>query len=688
MSASLAKDKRQKKSKIVLPPKKSIYRLYRCEELSQRLIVLSKCGEVSLHDSESLDFITPKTHSSPRSSNVLRSFFFPSSSASFVPTTAAAALVEIVSEETPPSSLRLKVITIDTQDIIAQVGDYSLPFKQNEIASSSCSASGCISVLCTDGTWHSYQLSTSPPSDDQQLSQLSPPFQLTGLSFISSPTLKQSISLLALTSSHVLLSGVSPTSPSEIILLLWDLQYSILLTSQTLPIPSVLAPNPLQLRLVPASTISSKEAQNQTLQDQALLLLSPSGKTADKMQSTSSVIVVSYAIPHTSTIAAAMGKAASSKQWIRNTPTTQTQPADVARTKLLETMRTAMEAGRAQAAAAAFFAWEKSEKEADTKKNTTNGATKPSLSFTFVRDVLNTVLSTSIKSNKAHLSPSSYSPEVLKYLLERRVVSSGMVDGGNGLLTALRARNDWVSIRLAFTTVLDLPESEIVECLRVVAVYHREQHSADAMEVDSHPATSIPSLPSFLSLCTTYPTSQKYLLLALRQHLREIEDIMCVAQVLDDWVSKWGARRAAGEERLLPSKKDIRKNEHGMWVVVGRKDAGKKQDELLPLEKVVAFLQTLMDASFLSLLQHPPAHQILKHLRAQLEPEVVFAEMVEQLRGPLEPFAVGHEKALKEAAIPEKERKKEREKGDWRQRKNDKAMRTDIGVYQLEELVL
>ena len=259
-------------------------------------------------------------------------------------------------------------------------------------------------------------------------------------------------------------------------------------------------------------------------------------------------------------------------------------------------------------------------------------------------------------------------------------------------------------MRSTFTTVLDLPESEIIECLRVVVVYHRQQHSADAMEVDSHPATAIPSLPSFLSLCTTYPTSQKYLLLALRQHLREIEDIMCVAQVLDDWVSKWGARRAAGEERLLPSKKDIRKNEHGMWVVVGRKDAGKKQDELPPLEKVfyqlcppkhclccyqvLAFLQTLMDASFLSLLQHPPAHQILKHLRAQLEPEVAFAELVEHLRGPLEPFAVGHEKALKEAAISEKERKKEREKGDWRQRRNEKAMRTDIGVYQLEALVL
>ncbi|KIK03283.1 hypothetical protein K443DRAFT_131500 [Laccaria amethystina LaAM-08-1] len=486
----------------------------------------------------------------------------------------------------------------------------------------------------TDGTWHSYQLSISPPSNDQ-LPQLSPPFQLTGLSFISSPALKQSISLLALTSSHVLLSGVSPTSPSEINLLLWDLQYSILVTSQTLPIPTVLASNPLQLRLFPASTRSSEEGQIQTLlQDQALLLLSPSSKISDKMQSTSSVIVVPYAIPHTSTIAAAMGKAALSEQWIRNTPTTQTQPADLARTKLLGTMRRC--------------------NQAVSKLHICQRCTQHC----------------SLNANERQQSP-----------------HFTIVVFTRGAEVPSREKGS-VSIRSAFTAVLDLPESEIIECLRVVVVYHRQQHSADAMEVDSHPATAIPPLPSFLSLCTTYPTSQKYLLLALRQHLREIEDIMCVAQILDDWVSKWGARRAAGEERLLPSKKDLRKNEYGMWVVVGRKYAGKKQDELPPLEKVLAFLQTLMDASFLSLLQYPPAHQILKHLRAQLEPEVAFAELVEHLRGPLEPFAVGHEKALKEAAIPEKERKKEREKGDWRQRRNEKAMRTDIGVYQIEELVL
>ena len=60
--------------------------------------------------------------------------------------------------------------------------------------------------------------------------------------------------------------------------------------------------------------------------------------------------------------------------------------------------------------------------------------------------------------------------------------------------------------------------------------------------------------------------------------------------------------------------------------------------------------------------------------------------MVESLRGPLEPFAIAQEKKIKESMVPEKEREKERQKIDWRQRR--KRFDGDVGVYQLEELVL
>lgn len=60
--------------------------------------------------------------------------------------------------------------------------------------------------------------------------------------------------------------------------------------------------------------------------------------------------------------------------------------------------------------------------------------------------------------------------------------------------------------------------------------------------------------------------------------------------------------------------------------------------------------------------------------------------MVESLRGPLEPFAVAQEKAIQESQIPKKEKEKEKQKVDWRQRR--KRFDGDVGLYQLEELVL
>jgi hypothetical protein len=60
----------------------------------------------------------------------------------------------------------------------------------------------------------------------------------------------------------------------------------------------------------------------------------------------------------------------------------------------------------------------------------------PTLGYTFVKDILNIVLQTSKPPN------TPYSSEVVRYLLERQVVSTNMVEGG--LLTILRLKDDWV----------------------------------------------------------------------------------------------------------------------------------------------------------------------------------------------------------------------------------------------------
>ena len=113
------------------------------------------------------------------------------------------------------------------------------------------------------------------------------------------------------------------------------------------------------------------------------------------------------------------------------------------------------------------------------------------------------------------------------------------------------------------------------------------------------------------------------------------------------------------EKKLFPAKKDLKKTEYGCWTVVGRTiEIGirKKLEEAPPLDKVqksayshlltkilflsydikiIDFIQVILDASFLSLLQHKKAHQVL-HVNTQLNPEIAFANMVESLRA-LEP---------------------------------------------------
>lgn len=231
--------------------------------------------------------------------------------------------------------------------------------------------------------------------------------------------------------------------------------------------------------------------------------------------------------------------------------------------------------------------------------------------------------------------------------------------------------------------------------------------AAQAQKSLSYNNTVTP-LPTFLALLASYPTSRGPLLFAFRQYFGVAEDITAVLQVLENWVVK----KTKADERLLPTKKDLKKTEQGVWVVVGRrgeKEKEKKRDEVPSLEKVshsvislilekknciqlgymmqaVDLLQIILDASFLSLLQHSPAHTILRKLQDQLNPEIGFASAAETLRGPLEPFVIAQEKTVKESLVPAQEREKEKQKGDWRQRR--KEMTVDVGLYKLEELVL
>lgn len=98
------------------------------------------------------------------------------------------------------------------------------------------------------------------------------------------------------------------------------------------------------------------------------------------------------------------------------------------------------------------------------------------------------------------------------------------------------------------------------------------------MDVDS--VSDLPTLPTFLASCVTYTTSPAILRSALRHSLKDAENILAVVKVLENWIDQWGKR----DIRLLPSKKDVAKNEHGVLVLKAKEKEVHR--DLPPLPKV------------------------------------------------------------------------------------------------------
>ncbi len=132
------------------------------------------------------------------------------------------------------------------------------------------------------------------------------------------------------------------------------------------------------------------------------------------------------------------------------------------------------------------------------------------------------------------------------------------------------------SMILALKTVVDLSEADIVSLIQVFVSAHGE-NSEGAMQVDESTSVAVPSLPSVLSLCLSYPTSAAALRLAIRQQLRDSKDLTCILQILSGWLDSW----CEDDVQLLPerTKKDL----HGALVPVLE---DKRKDTVPPVNNV------------------------------------------------------------------------------------------------------
>lgn len=99
--------------------------------------------------------------------------------------------------------------------------------------------------------------------------------------------------------------------------------------------------------------------------------------------------------------------------------------------------------------------------------------------------------------------------------------------------------------------------------------------------------------------------------------------------------------------------------------------------------QVIMFLQALLDASCVALLQFQPSYEVLRRVLSFIEPEITLLEGLEPLRGVLEPFA-------KARLLGEKTGATRESPAELRKRKKQLEQRDGLGVglYRLEELVI
>ena len=236
--------------------------------------------------------------------------------------------------------------------------------------------------------------------------------------------------------------------------------------------------------------------------------------------------------------------------------------------------------------------------------------------------------------------------------------------------------------------VLDIPDVEIIKLVRSVHEHCRPS-GTHGMQVDATLSDAVAS--SIMAACVSYPSSDAALRLAIKEHLNDVECILPILVVFDDWLGK------------ISSRDTILMESHGKTTATGDLTVPVPDDAIIPpLDKVrsgptaekafsliaclkiLSFLRAILDATFVTLLQHAHSHPLLRRLSARLQSEIRTIDELQLLHGPLERFSKAQEKTTTE---------KQQRQGpleDWRRRRKLAHEQASIGVglYRLEELVI
>lgn len=653
------------KREIVLPHE--VARIY-SDDKSSNMLLISSTGDISVADDE-LNILS--TLICPHEQNFLDVFFFPGASCTFLPPRENPPDTIIIFCSSSDSTLLLSIVSVTGKDMII-IGKNQVSTShgvsgrktQQHVIALSCGPCGVLSYINESHTWAAYQLEIN--SSSTSITQIGETLSLGQISRLNAHSFGRGICLLSLSSSLVLLTTTTGTPSSEIAVLLWDMRYGVVLASQAIPIPSALAPS---IKLGISMSLLLADA------GQVLLTLCPANvSTTAPSTSESPYRSTVYIIPLDpnlkSTIAGAIRKSPATSEWLALNPKTEKLANNDPRSTLLVDMANHLQHKEPHKADEAFFRWVKENTSASgpsssnvLSTSTPDGTASEALyGYSFVKELLGLFFA------KESTGKPQYSPRVTRHLIESRVISAGMVDGR--LLTALKQHGDWESIMLSFNSVVDISEDEMISLAKALVDKEREpQTDPEAMDVDSNKAWT-PTLSAYMLMCVSYPTSPAALRLAIRKHLPDAQDLIPILELLDGWTV------GGTEEYIRTLLKSVASN-----VAIEHRGGAAP-----PYDKTISFLQVLLDASFVSLLQYPPSHELLRNIMSHIEPEIGLHERMGYLRGALEPFAKVQSRIVKERA----EGAPKETANEWRKRRKhqEQQIALGVGLYRLEELVI
>ncbi|CAE6445603.1 unnamed protein product [Rhizoctonia solani] len=646
-----------------------ISRIHACAVVPDRVLVVHEDGGVSLVSSD-LQTVTAQPPFRP-TGRVLESWVHSIAECGWISSALGVAVVLLLVKE--DEKVWLGAVAVTSEDTFNVVGSVELTgVAASGVMSASCSEAGFLSILQSTSICQTFELSSSASNSARTLlaTPLPNPLKLQGLVTATNNTsdVPSPLSIYALKSSTVIIAGISSSSPSKLVLLMWDAQYSIPLAERTAALPSPLPP--------PANIAISLQGSSQT---QLVIAIS------------THILSASVTLPRASSIASVLGAASSSSEWI--VPPTTLQ--DDTRTALVNRIRQEVKAGRAAQADAAFFRWVENEAESSTegeKAGTLASATKAAAKIPFPSAFAAALIDAAFPSEKdkdkekeKDKEGPTFASGIVSALIWRGAAGQAMLRTPGGLYGALRENRDWPIMLSALQHVPDIPEDEIVATIRDLLVpLHPEGTSVS-------PLSNAPPLQNALAHVLAYPTSPTPLRLALRTHLKDGEDLVHVLKILDGWLKR-GLQFDVWElEGLQPEGWAGSKTGKSVGVSAGTGKKKVKGAGMIPaLEHILNFTQALLDTHLLTLLQHRPSHSLLRSIADNISPLPAHNDALSSLTAPLAQFAAEDALERKSGSSLSKETQTWQSKEEWRKRRKAQlaAEAVAIGDYRFEELVL